>query len=60
MNSNYLKEKQKNSLLELLQKYEKTFDGNLGKYTGPGYTIEIKKYAKPYHAKPFPIQIFTN
>ena len=40
MNSNYFKDKYKNSLLELLQKYEKMFDGTLGKYTGSDYTIE--------------------
>ena len=34
MNLNYLKDKHRNSLLELLQKYEKMFDGTLGKYTG--------------------------
>ena len=33
MISNYLKVKHKNCLLELLQKYEKMFDGTLGKYT---------------------------
>ena len=55
MNSNYLKEKHRNSLLELLQKYEKMFDGTLGKYTGSDYSIELMEDAKPYHAKPFPI-----
>ena len=55
MNLNYLKDNYINSLLELLQKYEKMFDGTLGKYTGSDYTIELKEDAKPYHAKPFPI-----
>ena len=55
MNSNFGKDKHKNSLLELLQKYEKMFDGTLGKYTGSDYTIELKEDVKPYHAKPFPI-----
>ena len=31
MNLNYLKDKHRNSLLELLQKYENMFDGALGK-----------------------------
>ena len=31
------------------------FDGNLGKYTGSNYTIELKEDAKPYHTKSFPI-----
>ena len=59
MNLNYLKDKHENSLLELLQKYEKMFDGTLGKYTGSDYTIELKEDAKPYHAKPFPIPIIN-
>jgi len=54
-NSNYLKDKHRNSLLELLQKYKNMFDGTLGKYTGSDYVIELKEDAKPYHAKPFPI-----
>ena len=55
MNLNYLKDKHRNSLLELLQKYKNMFDGTLGKYTGSDYTIELKEDAKPYHTKPFPI-----
>ena len=42
MNLNYLKDKHKNSLQELLQKYKKMFDVTLGKYTGSNYTIELK------------------
>ena len=42
MNLNYLKHNHKNSLLELFQKYEKMFDGTLGKYIGSNYTIELK------------------
>ena len=30
-------------------------NGTLGKYTGSDYTIELKEYVKPYHARPFPI-----
>ena len=41
MNLNYLNEKCSNSLLELLQKFEKMFDGTLGKYIGSNYTIEL-------------------
>ena len=55
MNLNYLKDKHKKSLLELLQKYENMFDGTLGKCTGINYTIELKEDTKSYHAKPFPI-----
>ena len=55
MNLNYLKDKHENSLLELLQKYKKMYDGTLGKYAGSDYTIELKEDAKFYYAKPFPI-----
>ena len=41
MNLNYLKDKHRNSLLELLQKYEEIFDETLRKYTGSDYTIEL-------------------
>ena len=30
--------------MELLQKYEKIFDGILGKYAGSDYTIVLKEY----------------
>ena len=43
MNLNYLKDKQKKSLLELLQKYKKMFDGTLGKHIGSDYTIEDQR-----------------
>ena len=57
MNLNYQKDKHKNSLLDLLQKYENRYDGTLGKQTGSDYTIELTDDAKTYHAKPFPIPI---
>ena len=53
MNLNYLKDKHENSLLKLLLKYEKMFDGTLGKYTDSDYTIKLTKDVKPYHAKYF-------
>ena len=55
MNLNYLKDKHQNTILELLQKYEKMFYGTLDKYTASDYTIEIQENVKPYHTKPFPI-----
>ena len=45
MSLNYLKVKHKNSLLELLQKYEKMFDGTLGKYPGSIYNIKGRSKA---------------
>ena len=55
MNLNYLNEKHKNSLLEVLQKYKKMLSRTLDKYTGSIYTLELKEDAKSYHAKPLPI-----
>ena len=51
MNLKDLKNKQKNSLLESLQKNEEKFDGTLGKYAGSDYTIELKKLQSlfPFH-----------
>ena len=59
MNLKYLKKKQKNSLLELLQKYENMFDGTLGKYAAFNYTIELNEDAKPYQTL-FLFLKFTN
>ena len=42
MNLNHLKDKDKHSLLELLQKYEEMFNGTLGKCAGSDHTIELK------------------
>ena len=47
MNLNYLKDKHKESLLDLLQKYEEIFDKTLGKFTDSDYTIELKEDVKP-------------
>ena len=61
MNLNYLKDKHKNSLLELFQKYEKNFDGTLGKYTGSDYTIELKRKMQSLIMQSlFSFQKFTN
>ena len=43
LNLNYLKDRDKNSLLELLLKHENMFDGTFGKYTGSDYIVELKK-----------------
>ena len=42
-------------LLTLLRKYEKLFDGTLGKWTGSPVSLETVEGAKPYHAKSFPV-----
>ena len=43
LNLNYFKVKHKNSLLELLQKYEEMFNRTLGKYIGTHYATEFKE-----------------
>ena len=48
MSLNYLMVKHKNSLLELLQKYEEMFDGTYGKYTASHYTVELKEDEEPF------------
>ncbi len=44
-----------NLLLTLLLKCEELFDGMLGDWKLPPVSIEIKKGAKPYHGRPYPI-----
>ena len=51
MNLYYLKDKHRNSLLELLQKYKKMLNGTLVKYKGSDYIIELEED----DAKPFPL-----
>ena len=55
MRMNYFKDKDKESSLKLLQKYDKMFDGTFGKYTGSDYIVELKEDGMPCHAMPFPI-----
>ena len=48
MNLNYSKDKSKDSLLELLQKYKNMIDGTSGKYTGSDYAMKLKEDTKPF------------
>ena len=48
--------KHKNSVSELLHKYEKTFDRILRKHTGSDHTVVLKENNKFCHTKSFPIQ----
>ena len=57
MSINYFRNKLKNSLLELLQKYEEMSDGTLCKYTSSDYAIKLQVNAKLYLTKYFPIPI---
>jgi len=53
--STYLGPSEKAQLLELLNKYEKLFDGTLGKWVGRPYDIELHDGVTPYHARPYPL-----
>ena len=51
----YLKIKHKNSLLKLLQKYQRISYVTLAKCKGSDHNIEFKEDVEPYHAEPFPL-----
>ena len=46
-----LSQDQKNSLLQLLQRYEDLFDGTLGTFNMKSYDIELNDNVTPYHLK---------
>ena len=52
-NCTHLSTKEQKSLYFLLRKFEKMFDGQLGKWTGKPYDIELKPGVSPYHSRPF-------
>lgn len=54
-NIKHLNEDDKQKLKEVLNKHPKLFQGGLGTLKIKPVKLEIKKGAKPYHAKPFPI-----
>jgi hypothetical protein len=46
---------EKNNILSLLRKYENLFDGTIGTFETSEVKLNLKEYAKPYHAKAFPV-----
>ncbi len=54
-NCAHLSTPHRNSLLALLLKYEKFFDGTLGDWKLLPVSIELKEGAKPYHGRTYPI-----
>ena len=42
-------------MLRLLVEYEELFDGTLGDFKTEPVSLKLKKDAKPYHGRPFPI-----
>jgi hypothetical protein len=51
----YLSKEERAALLKLLLRYEDLFDGMLGTWNGPEIELKVKKDAKPYFAKPYPV-----
>ncbi|MGH7974341.1 MAG: reverse transcriptase family protein, partial [bacterium] len=51
----HLSREDQEKLSKLLQKYEKLFDGTLGKYPHSQVHLKLKSGSKPIHAKPFPV-----
>ena len=53
--ADYLTEKEKKQLRELLEEHKELFDGTLGKWEMAPYEVELRPDATPYHARAFPI-----
>ena len=51
----HLSDSERKKLLQLLLEFEDLFDGTLGKWNQPDYSLKLKENIKPYHAKAFPI-----
>ena len=51
----WLNAAERESLNDLLKRFKHLFDGTLGTWNSPPYTVELKEGALPYHATPFPI-----
>ncbi len=54
-NCSCLEPSQQKKLLSLLLDYESLFDGTLGDWNRPPFSVEMKEGAKPYHGRPYPI-----
>ena len=54
-NCNHLSLVEQNMLLELLNEFEDLFDGTLGDWKTEPVSFELKRDAKPYHSRAFPI-----
>ena len=51
----HLSSQQRNKMFRLLTKYEELFDGTLGDFKTDPVSLKLKKDAKPYHGRPYPI-----
>lgn len=51
----HLSMKQKKELAEVLQDFQPLFDGTLGRYPYTKVHLELKKDAKPFHCRPYPV-----
>ena len=53
--SGHLTKTEQHQLLQLLQKYEKLFDGTLGEWKTSPVHLELKEGATPYYGRPYPV-----
>ena len=53
--NHHLDTTKRRELLALLKKYEPLFDGTLGTWRTAPVELKLKKDAKPYHARAFPV-----
>jgi hypothetical protein len=51
----HLTQHEQNELLEVLQEFEDFFYGTLGDWKTEPVSFELKRDAKPYHSRAFPI-----
>jgi hypothetical protein len=51
----HLSQNKQNELLEVLWEFEDLFDGTLGDWNTEPVSFELKRGAKPYHSRAFPI-----
>ena len=54
----HLSQHEQNELLDVLQEFEDLFDGTLGDWNTEPVSFEMKKDAKPYHSRAYPIPKF--
>jgi len=54
-NCSHLSLVEQNMLLEVLEEFEDLFDGTLGDWKTEPVSFELKRDAKPYHSRAFPI-----
>jgi hypothetical protein len=54
----HLSQHKQNERLDVLQEFEDLFDGTLGDWNTEPVSFKLKKDAKPYHSRAYPIPKF--